>query len=78
MCICFFFINQKEEGKPRFALYFSREEFQGRKTLPLASFEDHPDIYAGKDLDAQGSWLGFNKKTLKVALLTNRKQKIPV
>jgi uncharacterized protein with NRDE domain len=42
-----------------------------RQTLPFGSFEDDKNIYAGKDIVSGGSWLGINRKTGIVVILTN-------
>ena len=33
MCICFFFINKTDANKPKFVLFFNREEYFERETL---------------------------------------------
>lgn len=37
----------------------NRDEFYARPTLPLAAWEDYPGLYAGRDLEAGGTWLGI-------------------
>jgi len=41
--------------------------------LFLAPFDDYPNIIAGKDVEAKGTWLGINFENKKIAFLTNRK-----
>lgn len=48
----------------------NRDEFYARPTLPLAQWEDAPQIYAGRDLEAGGTWLGINADG-RFAALTN-------
>ena len=48
----------------------NRDEFYARPSLPLAHWEDHPGIYAGRDLKAGGTWLGISE-TGRFAALTN-------
>lgn len=36
----------------------NRDEFYARPTLPLAAWEEHPGVYAGRDLEAGGTWMG--------------------
>jgi len=36
----------------------NRDEFYARPTLPLAAWEGYPGVYAGRDLEAGGTWLG--------------------
>ncbi len=48
----------------------NRDEFYARPTLPLAQWEDAPQVYAGRDLEAGGTWLGVNADG-RFAALTN-------
>lgn len=48
----------------------NRDEFYARPSLPLGAWEDHPGIYAGRDLQAGGTWLGISD-TGRFAALTN-------
>jgi uncharacterized protein with NRDE domain len=48
----------------------NRDEFYARPTLPLAQWEDSPQVYAGRDLEAGGTWLGVNTDG-RFAALTN-------
>ncbi len=48
----------------------NRDEFFTRPTLPANWWEDHPDIYAGRDLQAGGTWLGMDRQG-RFAALTN-------
>ncbi len=48
----------------------NRDEFYHRPTAPLAFWQDHPDILAGRDLEQNGTWLGITK-TGRFAAITN-------
>ena len=48
----------------------NRDEFYARPTLPLAQWKDAPQVYAGRDLEAGGTWLGVNADG-RFAALTN-------
>lgn len=48
----------------------NRDEFYARPTLPLAAWEDAPGVYAGRDLEAGGSWMGVGPGG-RFAALTN-------
>ncbi|MCV4284057.1 NRDE family protein [Pseudomonas capsici] len=48
----------------------NRDEFYARPTLPLAQWPDHPDVYAGRDLEAGGTWMGIGAEG-RFAALTN-------
>ncbi len=36
----------------------NRDEFHTRPAAPAAAWADHPDVLAGRDLEAGGTWLG--------------------
>jgi uncharacterized protein with NRDE domain len=48
----------------------NRDEFYPRPSLPLAHWDDQPGIYAGRDLQAGGTWLGVGPHG-RFAALTN-------
>ena len=48
----------------------NRDEMHARATAPLAQWSDYPQIYAGRDLLAGGSWLGVAPQS-RFAALTN-------
>lgn len=48
----------------------NRDEMHARATAPLAQWSDYPQIYAGRDLQAGGSWLGVAPQS-RFAALTN-------
>ena len=48
----------------------NRDEFYARPSLPLAQWQDAPHVYAGRDLEAGGTWLGVNADG-RFAALTN-------
>lgn len=48
----------------------NRDEFYARPALPLAGWEDAPGVYAGRDLEAGGTWLGVGPQG-RFAALTN-------
>lgn len=39
----------------------NRDEFYQRATAPAAVWSEHPQIYAGRDLQAGGSWMGITQ-----------------
>lgn len=51
----------------------NRDEYYRRKSAPATWWEDHPTIFAPRDLEAGGTWLGFAKKEggYKFAAITN-------
>jgi uncharacterized protein with NRDE domain len=48
----------------------NRDEFYDRPSLPLGPWEDAPQVLAGRDLEAGGSWLGLGGGG-RFAALTN-------
>jgi uncharacterized protein with NRDE domain len=48
----------------------NRDEFHARPAAPAAFWEDHPDILAGRDLEARGTWMGISRSG-KFAAVTN-------
>lgn len=48
----------------------NRDEFYARPTLPLAQWPESPQVYAGRDLEAGGTWLGVGSHG-RFAALTN-------
>lgn len=48
----------------------NRDEVHGRPSAPLAQWSDQPEIHAGRDLEAFGTWLGVSPQG-RFATLTN-------
>lgn len=40
----------------------NRDEFHARPSAPASFWADHPNLLAGRDLEAGGTWLGVNRK----------------
>jgi uncharacterized protein with NRDE domain len=57
---------------PRFPLILAanRDEAYARPAARPAFWDDHPDIYGGRDLDRGGSWLAMTRSG-KIAAVTN-------
>lgn len=51
----------------------NRDEFYARPTLPLAPWQEYPQVMAGRDLEAGGTWLGVGANG-RFAALTNIRQ----
>lgn len=68
MCLCLFAIDQHDEYP--FILIANRDEFRNRPSAQASFWEDHPNVLAGRDLEAMGTWLGINKGG-EIAFLTN-------
>jgi len=54
----------------RLVLIGHRDEFHARPTAPLGWWPDSPDILAGRDLAAGGTWLGLGRSG-RIGVLTN-------
>lgn len=55
----------------------NRDESFGRPSLAAHWWEDHPDILAGRDLEAGGSWLGITRQGAFAGLTNFRDTKAP-
>jgi uncharacterized protein with NRDE domain len=64
---------------PRYPLVIAanRDEFHRRPTAPAAWWQDRPEILAGRDLEAGGTWLGITARG-QVAALTNYRDPVQV
>lgn len=63
---------------PRYPLIVAanRDEFHARPTAPAAFWDDAPEVLAGRDLLAGGSWMGITR-TGRFAALTNVRDREP-
>lgn len=68
MCIISFHLQEHPVYK--FILVANRDEFYERPTAAAHFWEDMPDLLAGRDLKAMGTWLGITKQG-RFAALTN-------
>ncbi|HEX9433121.1 MAG TPA: NRDE family protein [Burkholderiales bacterium] len=60
------------KAHPRYSLVVAanRDEFHGRPASPAAFWRDRPDILAGRDLSAMGTWMGVSRSG-RFAAVTN-------
>lgn len=68
--MCLIFIGLKNHPKYKLIVAANRDEFYDRKTAPAAFWEDHPQILGGRDLQAQGTWLGITAHG-RICMVTN-------
>ena len=69
--MCLILFSYKNHPRYKLIVAANRDEFYERPTAIANFWEDHPDIVAGRDLEAKGTWMGMNKKTGAIAMLTN-------
>lgn len=68
--MCLILVAYKKHPKYDLIVAANRDEFYKRATKPAHFWEDHPQILAGRDLEAGGTWMGLNKRG-EVSMLTN-------
>lgn len=68
MCTLFFALDTHPIYD--FILIGNRDEFLNRPTLGATWWDTHPNLFAGKDIQAGGTWMGVSKLG-KIAALTN-------
>ena len=59
--MCLILFSWKTHPKYNLVLAANRDEFYDRPTAAAAFWEEHPNVLAGKDLQAGGTWIGVNK-----------------
>ncbi|MFT4650660.1 MAG: hypothetical protein ACI8XX_000481 [Polaribacter sp.] len=68
MCLILFAFEQSE-GYPLIVIS-NRDEFYARPTRAAHWWDDSPNTFGGRDLEAQGTWMGVNKQG-RFAAVTN-------
>lgn len=68
MCLILFAYNCHPNY--RLILAANRDEYYRRSSLPVAYWSEFPDLLAGRDLEAGGTWLGITRQG-RFAALTN-------
>lgn len=69
MCLILFALHQNPEWP--LVLIANRDEFYERPTEKAHFWKENPDLLAGRDLRAGGTWMGIRKKERQLAALTN-------
>ena len=69
--MCVIFVAFQKSHQYPFILAANRDEFYQRPTAAADFWDDHPDTLAGRDLEAEGTWLGISR-TGRIAAITNR------
>lgn len=68
MCLILFALQQHEDYP--LVVIANRDEYYARPTQAAQWWPDMPDIFAGRDLEAQGTWMGVNRNG-RFAAVTN-------
>lgn len=68
--MCLLFVAWRAHPRYRVVLAANRDEFHDRPTRPPAFWDEHPAIFAGRDLTGGGTWLGVTPGG-RFAALTN-------
>jgi uncharacterized protein with NRDE domain len=68
--MCLILLGWKTREDYPLVLAANRDEFYERPTAPADFWEEAPDILAGRDLPAGGTWLGITRQG-RLAALTN-------
>jgi uncharacterized protein with NRDE domain len=68
--MCLLLIAIKYHPNYKLVVAGNRDEFYHRPTAPAGFWDDAPDLLAGKDLVAGGTWLGVTRQG-RIAAITN-------
>jgi uncharacterized protein with NRDE domain len=68
--MCLILFSYKIHPNYRLILAANRDEFYNRPTAPLDYWADHHEVLAGRDLKANGTWLGVTRSG-RIAAVTN-------
>ena len=68
--MCVLFVGWRVLDEAPLVVASNRDEFYARPTAPAAWWEDCPDVLAGRDLKAGGTWTGVSRAG-RWAALTN-------
>jgi uncharacterized protein with NRDE domain len=75
--MCVIYIAHRQHPSYPLILLANRDEFYDRPTAPAARWEDAPQIMAGRDLVAGGTWLGATDRGRFAAVTNYRDQRAP-
>lgn len=76
MCLIAFAFGLADRGGPVLRLASNRDEFYSRPTEPAHWWADAPEMLAGRDLQAGGTWLAASRRG-RVAAITNHRNGLP-
>jgi uncharacterized protein with NRDE domain len=68
--MCLILLAIKKHAKFKLILAANRDEYYARPSAPPRFWDDPPDLLAGRDLVAGGTWMGITRKG-RIAAVTN-------
>lgn len=68
--MCLILVAWKVRAQAPLVIAANRDEFHARPASPAAFWPDQPNLLAGRDLQARGTWLGLSRQG-KFASVTN-------
>jgi uncharacterized protein with NRDE domain len=68
--MCLLVMAWRAHPRYRLIVAANRDEFHARPTAPMGVWRDAPDILAGRDLTAQGTWLAVDRRR-RFGIITN-------
>ena len=74
MCLILFSLNSNDQFN--LVLAANRDEQYGRPSSAADFWDDHPNVLAGRDLSAGGTWLGVTRNG-RFAAVTNFREDPP-
>jgi uncharacterized protein with NRDE domain len=74
--VCLIALAYEVEPGYRLVVAANRDEMHVRPSAPLHWWADRPDILAGRDLEARGTWMGISRRG-RFAAITNFREPQP-
>jgi uncharacterized protein with NRDE domain len=74
--MCLLVVAWQVHARYRLVVAANRDEFHARAAAPLARWPPPPDLLAGRDLRAQGTWLGIDRAR-RFGVVTNFRELAP-
>jgi uncharacterized protein with NRDE domain len=68
--VCLILFAHRAHADYRLVVAANRDEWFGRPTASAGFWPDAPEVFAGRDLEAHGTWLGITRAG-RFAALTN-------
>src|SRR5579864_6954577 len=70
LAMCLLVLAWRVHTRYRLVVAANRDEFHARAAAPLAKWPPPADLLAGRDLQAQGTWLGLDRAR-RFGIVTN-------